>query len=99
MKVLLGSPLEGVATFQKGHLSTASFCWLDGAAALEQMLGIDDSPLVFEPQVTAVPTGPRPTTQVLIAEDDDSLRGLLEKLLEREGYRSSRPPTARPRWG
>lgn len=87
VKVLMGSPLEGVATFQKGHLSTASFCWLDGPAALEQMLGIDDSPLVFEPPATTVPQGPPPSTQVLIAEDDEALRGLLQKLLEREGYK------------
>ena len=87
VKVLTGSPLEGVATFQKGHLSTASFCWLDGTAALEQMLGIDDSPLHFEAHVAPAQAGPRPTTQVLVAEDDESLRGLLEKLLEREGYK------------
>jgi CheY-like chemotaxis protein len=87
MKVLMGSPLEGMATFLKGQLLTASFCWLEGNAALEQMLGIDDSPLVFEALAPGLQQGSRLMGHVLIAEDDDALRELLEKLLEREGYK------------
>ncbi|MBE2248291.1 MAG: response regulator [Myxococcus sp.] len=87
LRVLKGSPLEGVATFEKGQLTSASFCWLDGAPALEQMLGIDDSPIAFEGQVAQPAPGPRPVTQVLVAEDDEAIRGLIEKLLAREGYK------------
>ncbi len=79
------TPFEGRARFESGELTLVRFGGLEGDAALEELLRIDDAPARWVPgdEVTGrhrVPGGSyRP--RVLVVEDDDALRGLLLKQL------------------
>lgn len=90
VRVLAGSPLEGTATFDAGLLVSAGFCWMDGAQALEEMLGMEDAELSVE--VAARPAASRQPCRVLLAEDDDAIRELLTRHLERDGYQVVQAP-------
>lgn len=84
VKVLANTPLEGVAMFDAGALRAATFCGLHGAAALEEMLSIEDTEPTLESTRDA-DSGQRMT--VVLAEDDQSLNSLLSRVLESAGYR------------
>ena len=85
LRVLDGTPLEGVAVFEAGALHHATFCALEGERALEEILAMEDTELTFSTNV-AKPQR-RYAPRVLVAEDDESLRKLLVHRLERAGYR------------
>jgi DNA-binding response OmpR family regulator len=79
------TPFEGSARFESGELTSVRFSGVEGDAALEELLSLDDAPARWVPgdEVTGrhrVPGGAyRP--RVLVVEDDDALRGLLLKQL------------------
>lgn len=79
------TPFEGRARFDGGELASVRFGSVEGDAALDELLSLDDAPSRWVPgdEITgrhAVPGGSyRP--RVLVVEDDDALRGLLLKQL------------------
>ncbi len=84
VKVLANTPLEGVAMFDGGVLRAATFCGLHGAAALEELLAIEDA----EPMLEATrDSDSNQRMTVVLAEDDQALNALLSRVLESAGYR------------
>lgn len=83
------TPFEGRARFDGGELASVRFGGATGDEAFEQLLALDDAPAKWVPgdEVTGqhrVPGGAyRP--RVLVVEDDDALRGLLQKQLAHLG--------------
>ncbi len=88
LAVLPGTPLEGTARFDDGALQSALFCGLSSEEALQEMLSMDDAEAVFAPSTHDGPAARRLyAPRVLIVEDDHSIRAMLARVLEREGYR------------
>lgn len=82
-----GTPFEGRATFVSGELTTAQFGLLSGEKALEQMIELEDGPVIWEETPSTVPlakaaqiVGFRP--RVLVVEDEPTLRKMLTRQLE-----------------
>jgi CheY-like chemotaxis protein len=87
LSVLPGTPLEGSAQFQDGVLKAALFCGLTGERALTEMLQMTDAEILFTPTATQQPTRQRLyAPRVGLVEDDQAIRTLLARVLEREGY-------------
>ncbi len=85
------TPFEGRATFVKGELQQVRFAEMSGERALDQLLELDDGPVVWEetaatePALKAVaPLGYK--ARVLLVEDDPALRKMVAKQLAPSGY-------------
>ncbi len=86
-----GTPFEGRASFVEGELQEARFGDESGERALDQLLELDDGPVIWEetpetPKVTkaTVPAGYK--ARVLLVEDDPSLRKMVTRQLSPAGY-------------
>jgi DNA-binding response OmpR family regulator len=85
--VMQGTPLEGIARFEGGELQRASFCWLEGQEALAEMLAMEDCELKAVDDGQSMPAVRAYSPRVLVVEDDEALREILVRVIERDGYR------------
>ncbi len=86
-----GTPFEGRATFVKGELQTAHFADQSGERALDQLLELDDGPVVWEEAPATEPMAKAAQTtgykgRVLLVEDDPALRKMVMRQLAPSGY-------------
>lgn len=86
-----GTPFEGRATFERGELKAAQFGSRSGEKALDQLLEVEDGPVLWEEAPAtepmakaALPTGYK--ARVLLVEDDPALRKLVMRQLSPAGY-------------
>ncbi len=86
------TPFGGRAVFVNGELTQARLGPLEDVAALDEMLSLekgrwrwlDGQAPVTQPAAPAAPPGFRPS--VLVVEDEEALRKLIAKQLERAGF-------------
>jgi DNA-binding response OmpR family regulator len=90
MLVYPETPFEGRLRFDGGEMTSARFGGVEGDAALEELLRLDDAPSRWVPgdEVTSPHrvNGGAYKARVLVVEDDDALRELLLKQLSLFGH-------------
>jgi DNA-binding response OmpR family regulator len=86
-----GTPFEGRASFIKGELQEARFGDESGDRALDQLLELEDGPVLWEETPATMPEkkAVRPAgykARVLLVEDDPTLRTMVMRQLAPSGY-------------
>lgn len=87
------TPFEGRAIFADGQLTYAKLGPLYGEPALDEMLSLDagtwrwEAGLTLPPQSEAEASAGSYVPKVLVVDDDESLRLLTKKQLERQGFK------------
>lgn len=86
-----GTPFEGRASFANGELLEARFAEQSGERALDQLLELEDGPVIWEETPATEPMVKAAQAlgykaRVLVVEDDPSLRKMVGRQLSASGY-------------